>query len=306
MRHMRKTSNRLRPYRKPTQPQHKQPTRPMPRLPQKTHQHARRNRQTLQAATQKQSRKAPSIPVNQKTEITRAHQALATIQQLLPYWETNQQLRETSDPNTPSAQPNPETLPFGLDKNLNTPNHTRTYMGAIQKLKQIKQEWAAATKTRLKPAPVTIQLLLLLPNAYDKLPVEEWNRYVWEIEKLAHDAETHTGHAPNQLTYPCLKCGTPLQQAYIDTGRLDVYICPTCWSYYTPTDYLEQAKTLAASMPINCLVTMSQAAQILNQPLGTLHARIKRAQLQPKQGRGKNAKYELREIKTLQATHPVS
>lgn len=233
--------------------------------------------------------------------IDRAHSALTTIQHLLPHWETNQQIRETSD-GTHTAASSPDHLPYGLDKTLDTDTHTATYSGALSKLATITHQW----ETRIGITPHTQsrsattyagRCLTYLPSAYRASTPTQWNNDTLTLEQLARDTITHTGRQPKTLTHPCLNCHTPLEQPYTDDGLLDIYLCPHCENYWTPDHYLTLAKALAAYSTTDCLVTQQQAADILGTNRATITTRICRHNIKPISGRGHNKKYRLSDLK---------
>ena len=240
--------------------------------------------------------------MSHKHPIDRAHTALTTIQRLFPYWETNQQLRETSDGTHNRTPPPPDTLPFGLDKTLNTDTHTTTRNGALLKLATIKQHWETLigitpTTGLCSALAYTGRLLTYLPSVYQASTTTQWNTDTHALEQLARDTITHTGRQPKTLTHPCLDCGTPLEQPYTDEGLLDIYTCPACEHCWTPNQYITLAKALATYSPITCLVTQQQAADILGVDRATITTRICRNNITSIHGRGHNKKYNLADLK---------
>lgn len=235
-----------------------------------------------------------------KIPLPHIHTALTTIINLYPHWETDQQIRETSDGTHHHTTPTPDTLPFGLDKTLNTDTHTATYDGATTRAKQLYHTMCHHTHTPPHHHTGLTALhhcLTLLPLAYNKTTTTEWNQLAHTILRLQEDTEHHSGYTPHTTPYPCLTCHTLLEQPYTNTGRLDIYLCPHCGTYYTPNKYTETATAIAAHTDININVTQQQAATLLNIPLATLGMRIKRAGITPIHGHGRNAHYKLSDIK---------
>lgn len=238
-----------------------------------------------------------------RTPIGQVHAHLVTIRDLLPHWETNQQIRETSDGTRSHGTPPPEMLPFGLDKTLDTEDCTATRDGAFLKLLAIKQAWEK--KLGIRPVigsasihTITQKMMLLLPQAAEKVEVDAWNGHALMLRRLAQSAIAHSGRAPHVTFYPCLECGTLLEQDYTDEGRLEIYTCPLCEQYWTPDSYATTVKALAAYGSVDCQLTQTQAAELLHLPLGTVNQRIRRAGIRPAGGKGKNATYWLSDIKS--------
>ena len=225
---------------------------------------------------------------------------------LLPLWETDQELKETADTSSRGGTPAPDALPFGLDKTLDTPEHTRTYAGACHLLTTLVCEWEACVDAPHRGGQELVgRLLALAPSVYARAESTRWDAYAEILERLARDAIRHTGRQPKTTSYPCLTCGVLLEQPYTDEGLLDMYVCPACDAYYTPSTYMQTAKAYALYVKPDCVVTREQAAYLLDVSPETLTVRIHRYRVKPVSGRGHHQCYRLSDLLPATQSKPA-
>lgn len=263
--------------------------------PQKNWQTRRKCKKT-HTIKKKQSRTTSEQTMGTKTPITHAHQYLTIIKKLLPHWETPQQARETSDGTHTGAQPPPDHLPYGLEKTLNTQNQTGTQQGAHQKLTYLAHKWRAITGTPQTKQPPIDQCLTILKTVYEKHTTDGWNTDTQLLAQLAKDTLKHSGHTPKQTNNPCPNCATLMYQHYTNTGLANTYHCPQCQTTINTNQYYKQ--TIKNAHTLNIHVTISQASTILNLPLVTISARVRRNKIKPVNGvRGRGAMYRLQDLR---------
>lgn len=229
---------------------------------------------------------------------------LTTIKQLIHKWPTNRQLRETHRPSEGhQPPPPPDMLPFGLDKNIDTKQRIRTRFGAEKAIAALANAW----HNRLNAGNQTMLVSALdyltrnAGRAYEKLEPHEWE---WSAKYVAWIADTTrqaTGHGIEPTTKTCPYCNqTELQQQYTDTGLSDELHCPGCRKTITPEQYNRYAVLYARYNQTNIALTQNEAAILLGEQLGTINARVKRRDLKPVYGTGRNAKYYLEDLKKKQ------
>lgn len=231
---------------------------------------------------------------------------LRELADLVPVWESEQQSREHSRGlgQHSTTMPPPERLPFNLDSTLDDDTHTRTYRGACRLLGSLREEWERAAGMipfqAWTPDPVgdVTKMVACAGAVWDKSETTYWNEFVTRLERLRDDARAHTGRCPKPVGLPCLECGHLLEQPYSDDGLIYVWVCPACGWWDNPDNYHDIAIAHARYTDIDAVVTMSQAARILNVDLSVVKMRARRRELHPVAGLGRGALYRLADLKT--------
>lgn len=231
------------------------------------------------------------------------HSIVNELAHLIPEWETPQQARETrtAEISTASHATNLDKLPYNLDASTDTDTHIATRHHAIYLLTCIARRWQPAHRSPAS-TPLLATLARNIPHAWNTLDDTTWNNDTTLLAQILQAARIHSGHQPKTTRYKCLNCPDHpnLQQDYTDSGLLDIYYCPTCLSWWTPSDYAAAVDALALLTKDPIPVTQIEAAHILNQDKRTIWKRIKDRNIQPLHGKGKKATYPLQALTTQQ------
>lgn len=244
--------------------------------------------------------------MSETVSLQQVQEALQTIIRLENCWITPEDLRHNH--HRPiggiSASPNPDRLPFGLDLIISTPTRTRTREGAEDVLYTTRIRLAnllnlTEEQPREKDYLRDANWLLARLAQSEELPEVNRNANWLNLVKLAKDALIQTAHGSERSIYVCPDCGEGvLERPYSAEGIMDIYLCDKCGKPWSLEECLQIAKLIAKyGDKEGIFVTQSQAADILDIPLKTIYARVKRGGIKPVKGSGRSALYDLRMLK---------
>ena len=240
------------------------------------------------------------------TAIEDTKAALNTLRHHINEWPTNQQLRERKNPNmTPAATPgiayDPDALPFGLDRTLDTATRIRTRQGACVFLNHTRRQWEHyldQRDTNITDPIANINWLATNLARESELPPAYRQATHRAIQELARECANVTGHGADPTVYVCPTCGTgTLERPYTGDGIADMYVCSNCNETWTYSHHVELARAHARLRPTTLTVTLAEAATILGVDLGTLHARATRRAVVPTGKKGRRKTYRLDDLK---------
>lgn len=228
-------------------------------------------------------------------------QALETIERLLPEYPTDIQLRETHKPSEGrQPPPPPDHLPFGLNKTM-PDTWTRPITGhqISTALVSMSLLWACDLHEPMRQTPPIPYLKSHVVLASERLPFFQRDAEI--IVKTAYLIEQNTGHGIEPTGKTCPYCNQEeLTRTYTDEGISDVMHCPGCGQQVSPEQYTKYAVLYARYGEKDITLTQTDAAIVLGENIKTINARVKRRNIQPIIGTGRNAKYYLDDLKKKQ------
>lgn len=227
--------------------------------------------------------------------------ALETIERLLPEYPTDSQLRETHKPSEGhQPPPPPDHLPFGLNKTMpDSWNHPLTEPQIDLMLGAVAWLWAYELREGKQVTDPLAYLKARVVLASEYLP--RFQRDAETLVKVAYRVEKFTGHGVEPTGKTCPYCNQEeLTRAYTDEGISDIMHCPGCGQQVSPDQYTKYAVLYARYGEKDITLTQTDAAIVLGENIKTINARVKRRNIQPVIGTGRNAKYYLDDLKKKQ------
>lgn len=228
--------------------------------------------------------------------------ALATITRLTGQWPDPDDLLHNRNglPVAVTETHNTDTLPHGLERIWDTDTVTKTRDGAAQKLHRVRHTWAHQLHQPTPPASYDHDARWLTENhhrAIHALPDPMYINTAKTLIKLAQDTIKQCAHGAETTHYPCPDCGGTLTRPYTTEGLMDMYVCDTCTATWTMSQYVQhaQARVRLGNVPHEPY-TAKEAAQHFGVTLTAITARIRRHNITPVTGKGRNATYWLDEL----------
>ncbi|WP_297346065.1 hypothetical protein [uncultured Mobiluncus sp.] len=228
-------------------------------------------------------------------------QALETIERLLPEYPTDIQLRETHKPSEGhQPPPPPDHLPFGLNKTM--PDSWTRPLTEYQidcTLTAIAFSWAHDLREgkQITDPLAYLKSRVVLASEY----LHRFQRDAETLTKVAYRVEQNTGHGIEPTGKTCPYCNQEeLTRTYTDEGISDMMHCPGCGQQVSPEQYTKYAVLYARYGEKDITLTQTDAAIVLGENIKTINARVKRRNIQPIIGTGRNAKYYLDDLKKKQ------
>lgn len=221
------------------------------------------------------------------TVIDVAKTNLATLKEITDQWPSPDDIRQehARDLSGVNASPNPDKLPFNLDRVQPTATRARTRDGATAVLYNTMRLWARhldITPDSVFDYDSNIHWLQVnIARAYRDLPERVWDVTTRRLDTLTREAETICGYGTLEADYACPACQNTLAYTYTHTGVSDYATCTGCKQSWTISELLENAYTRARHNPDETTVTISQAAKILDLTISAVSLRIKRNGIKP-------------------------
>lgn len=236
------------------------------------------------------------------TVIDVAKTNLATLKEITDQWPSPDDIRQehARDLSGVNASPNPDKLPFNLDRIQPTPARARTRDGATAVLYNMMRLWARhldITPDSVFDYDSNIHWLQVnIARAYHDLPERVWDTTTSRLDTLTREAETICGYGTITTRYRCPHDHGKLEHTYTQTGISDYVTCQTCKQTWTISELLENAYSHARYTPETTSVTISQAAKILDVTVPAISLRIKRHRIEPATISGKTRYYRLTDL----------